>query len=231
MAARRLSSVASEASSGFQPGNRPARLSLACFSRLASTGAQCLRVVLTCRCPSQPCTSPRSITARQAPAPRCAAPDTPQAESGYVRVSLFGDGRAPAVDGVLDASPAMRHQLLVNARVVGQLEVLSRVGGVPARARRRGAVDAAGSVPTAAAATGTASNHVMLGRLNAGGTWGRAFSTSSRVRPTATAGAMASTHRGRRGSGALARPVGTLGWTRPVERLRRAREQHARLVV
>jgi hypothetical protein len=57
-----------------------------------------------------------------------------QAESGYVRVSLFGDGRAPAVDGVLDASPAMRHQLLVNARVVGQPEVLSRVVGECLRA-------------------------------------------------------------------------------------------------
>jgi hypothetical protein len=30
-------------------------------------------------------------------------------------------------DGVLDAAPARRHQLLVNARVVGDPEVLSRV--------------------------------------------------------------------------------------------------------
>jgi hypothetical protein len=50
-----------------------------------------------------------------------------QAESGYVRVSLCGNGRGPAVDGALDASPAKRHQLLINARVVGDPEVLSRV--------------------------------------------------------------------------------------------------------
>ena len=51
-----------------------------------------------------------------------------QAESGYVRVSLCGgDGRTPAVEGALDASPAARHQLLVNARVVGDPEVLSHV--------------------------------------------------------------------------------------------------------
>jgi hypothetical protein len=57
-----------------------------------------------------------------------------QTESGYVRVSLGGDGRAPAVDGVLDASPAVRHQLLVNARVVGDPEVLSSVVGECLRA-------------------------------------------------------------------------------------------------
>jgi CobW/HypB/UreG, nucleotide-binding domain len=57
-----------------------------------------------------------------------------QAESGYVRVSLCGDGRTPAVDGALDASPAARHQLLVNARVVGDPEVLSRVVGECLRA-------------------------------------------------------------------------------------------------
>jgi CobW/HypB/UreG, nucleotide-binding domain len=57
-----------------------------------------------------------------------------QAESGYVRVSLCGDGRTPAVEGALDASPAARHQLLVNARVVGDPEVLSRVVGECLRA-------------------------------------------------------------------------------------------------
>jgi hypothetical protein len=50
-----------------------------------------------------------------------------QARSGYVRVSLCGDGRAPALEGALDASPDARHQLLVNARVVGDPDVLSRV--------------------------------------------------------------------------------------------------------
>src|SRR4051812_35105210 len=57
-----------------------------------------------------------------------------QTESGYVRVSLSGDGRGPAVDGVLDASPAMRHQILINARVVGDPDVLSHVVGQCVRA-------------------------------------------------------------------------------------------------
>ena len=52
-----------------------------------------------------------------------------QAGSGYVRVSLCGDGRAPVLEGALDAAPDARHQLLVNARVVGDPEVLSRVVG------------------------------------------------------------------------------------------------------
>ena len=55
-------------------------------------------------------------------------------ETGYVRVSLCGDGRTPAVEGALDASPAARHQLLVNARVVGDPGVLSRVVGECLRA-------------------------------------------------------------------------------------------------
>jgi hypothetical protein len=56
------------------------------------------------------------------------------ARTGYVRVSLCGDGRAPALEGALDASPDVRHQLLVNARVVGDPEVLSRVVGECVRA-------------------------------------------------------------------------------------------------
>ena len=57
-----------------------------------------------------------------------------QAGSGYVRVSLCGDGRAPAVEGKLDSSAASRHQLLLNARVVGDPAVLSRVVGDCVRA-------------------------------------------------------------------------------------------------
>ena len=57
-----------------------------------------------------------------------------QSETGYVRVSLCGDRRTPAVEGALDASPAARHQLLVNARVVGDPGVVSRVVGKCLRA-------------------------------------------------------------------------------------------------
>jgi CobW/HypB/UreG, nucleotide-binding domain len=50
-----------------------------------------------------------------------------QTASGYVRVSLCGDDREPVVDGRLDAPAVVRHQLLVNARVIGDPVVLSRV--------------------------------------------------------------------------------------------------------
>jgi hypothetical protein len=52
-----------------------------------------------------------------------------QAVSGYVRVSLCGDGRPPTVDGALGASPTRTHQLLINARVLGDPEALSRIVG------------------------------------------------------------------------------------------------------
>lgn len=50
-----------------------------------------------------------------------------QADTGYLRVSLCGAGRAPSVDGHLDASPSRRHHLLVNARVVGDPAELLRI--------------------------------------------------------------------------------------------------------
>lgn len=42
-----------------------------------------------------------------------------RAGTGYVKAAICGNGQAPTVEGVLDASPAMRHDLLVNLRAVG----------------------------------------------------------------------------------------------------------------
>jgi KaiC/GvpD/RAD55 family RecA-like ATPase len=42
-----------------------------------------------------------------------------QAETGFLKAALCGNGHEPAVEGMLDASPAVHHHLLLNARVVG----------------------------------------------------------------------------------------------------------------
>ena len=48
-----------------------------------------------------------------------------QADTGYVRVSLTANGEAPTLDGTLDASAAREHRLLVNARALGDPELLA----------------------------------------------------------------------------------------------------------
>jgi hypothetical protein len=61
-----------------------------------------------------------------------------QTASGYVRVSQCANGEEPTIDGRLDADPSLSHDLLVNARVVGDPEIIAGVVGdalaaVPAR--------------------------------------------------------------------------------------------------
>ena len=50
-----------------------------------------------------------------------------QAPTGYVRASICAPGDTPTVDGVLDASPCTTHDLIVNARAIGDPARLSRV--------------------------------------------------------------------------------------------------------
>ena len=50
-----------------------------------------------------------------------------QTAAGYVRVSQCANGEEPAIDGRLDADPSRSHELLVNARVIGDPEQISRV--------------------------------------------------------------------------------------------------------
>jgi hypothetical protein len=50
-----------------------------------------------------------------------------QTQSGYVRVSQCANGQEPTIDGRLDADPSHSHELLVNARVIGDPEQISHV--------------------------------------------------------------------------------------------------------
>ena len=50
-----------------------------------------------------------------------------QCETGYVKAALTGNGREPAVEGALDASPAVVHEVLLNLRALGAPEELRAV--------------------------------------------------------------------------------------------------------
>ena len=50
-----------------------------------------------------------------------------QTASGYVRVSQCANRQEPTIDGCLDADPSHSHELLVNARVIGDPVWISRV--------------------------------------------------------------------------------------------------------
>jgi hypothetical protein len=50
-----------------------------------------------------------------------------QCETGYVKAALTGNGREPAVEGALDASPAVAHEVLLNLRALGAPEELRAV--------------------------------------------------------------------------------------------------------
>jgi hypothetical protein len=52
------------------------------------------------------------------------ADDSP---SGYLKASLVSNGEEPVVHGMLDASPAEVHQLLLNVRAEGDPETLQRI--------------------------------------------------------------------------------------------------------
>jgi hypothetical protein len=47
--------------------------------------------------------------------------------TGYVRASVCAPGAEPVVEGTLDASPASRHDLMINARAIGDPAQLSRL--------------------------------------------------------------------------------------------------------
>jgi hypothetical protein len=50
-----------------------------------------------------------------------------QCESGYVKAALTANGREPAVEGALDASPAAEHEILLNLRALGAPERLREI--------------------------------------------------------------------------------------------------------
>ena len=49
------------------------------------------------------------------------------AGSGYVKAALCANGADPIVEGMLDASPARKHELLLNLRCVGEVEPVRRI--------------------------------------------------------------------------------------------------------
>jgi CobW/HypB/UreG, nucleotide-binding domain len=60
-----------------------------------------------------------------------------QSDSGYVKAALTANGREPAVEGMLDASPAAEHRVLVNLRALGRPDHLREIverafSGMPA---------------------------------------------------------------------------------------------------
>jgi hypothetical protein len=50
-----------------------------------------------------------------------------RAPTGYVRASVCASGATPMVDGTLDASPSLCHDVTINARAIGDPTLLSRV--------------------------------------------------------------------------------------------------------
>jgi CobW/HypB/UreG, nucleotide-binding domain len=48
-----------------------------------------------------------------------------QAETGYVKAALCANGQEPAVEGALDASPAIRHEITLNIRALADPEKMS----------------------------------------------------------------------------------------------------------
>jgi hypothetical protein len=49
------------------------------------------------------------------------------AETGFLKAAICGNGQEPALEGMLDASPALHHHLLLNARVVGEADQVRRI--------------------------------------------------------------------------------------------------------
>jgi hypothetical protein len=50
-----------------------------------------------------------------------------QSDSGYVKAALTANGREPAVEGVLDASPADEHDVLLNLRGLGDPAIMQAI--------------------------------------------------------------------------------------------------------
>jgi hypothetical protein len=48
-----------------------------------------------------------------------------EASTGYVKAALCANGQEPAVEGALDASPSLRHELTLNIRALGEPEAMA----------------------------------------------------------------------------------------------------------
>lgn len=50
-----------------------------------------------------------------------------ESASGYIKAAICSNGQEPAVEGMLDASPAREHEILLNIRAAGDPEVLRTI--------------------------------------------------------------------------------------------------------
>jgi hypothetical protein len=50
-----------------------------------------------------------------------------QSSTGFVKAAICANGEEPAVEGALDASPALKHNLLLNLRALGEAEEVQKV--------------------------------------------------------------------------------------------------------
>lgn len=50
-----------------------------------------------------------------------------QCESGYLKAAICRNGQQPEVEGALDASPALRHELLLNLRATGEAAEVQKI--------------------------------------------------------------------------------------------------------
>ena len=75
-----------------------------------------------------------------------------QCESGYVKAAVTGNDQDPVVEGVLDASPAAEHEVLINLRALGHPQQLKQIveqalGTLPVTSRAMQAFRPAVPVP------------------------------------------------------------------------------------
>jgi Ni2+-binding GTPase involved in maturation of urease and hydrogenase len=50
-----------------------------------------------------------------------------EASTGYVKAALCANGQEPAVEGALDASPSLRHEITLNIRALGEPETMMAI--------------------------------------------------------------------------------------------------------
>ena len=52
-----------------------------------------------------------------------------EASTGYVKAAVCGNGQEPVVEGLLDASPSLGHELTLNIRALGEPEMMTAITG------------------------------------------------------------------------------------------------------
>jgi hypothetical protein len=50
-----------------------------------------------------------------------------ESSAGYVKAAICGNGQEPAIEGALDASPSLRHEITLNVRALGEPETMAAI--------------------------------------------------------------------------------------------------------